>query len=1152
MSQLLQRASIAFAFLFFATPLLAQDTTVVQTLTFDSITARRGWFEFPDESHTWRKILMYYTLKCDPQTTADSYDCGEWDYLTYSNVWDHTGQLDSTALEHPWFLVGNSDPAQVDYSTNPAYSWHQSEQTELVITGTNSETLDTLGSGSTQLALGGTTPDARHQYVWTASELTAAGMMAGDIDRIMLNVDAVGPMLRNFTVRMRTTAGGIAPTFEEDNWTEVYHLDTEFPATGWQALNLTNSFSWNGISNLLVEFSYDNSGASSSNNMVAADDLGSTVGISASGSDHYVWFDADNRVGVPTNTMAPAISDEITVAFWQYGDPSLQPQSDFSFEALDSDGNRVLTVHLPWGNSRVYWDAGNVGGSYDRIDKAANNSDFLGQWNHWAFTKDANTGTMKMFLNGTEWHSGNGRTRLMDDIATFNIGSNGNGASNYDGGMDEFCVFSKALTEVEIEELMYEDIAASHPQYANLVAYYQFNEGAGVHATDAAAFSGDAALLGAPQWRDFGGHELFRNPTTGTLRPQVIFASGDYTTSTNTTTVTDTMELTPNTVVYYQVDGNDVVGVDTLEIWITQQQYTYDPSGAIIDSTLSANDNSIINSTLNYYGEPFELINRYEIGRFITPYGIGLDLGDEGTTWIYDVTDYAWLLHDSVDLNSGNNQELIDLKFVMIEGTPARDMVQFDRIWGERGSHSYTNLDDDNDFSAATMDLHPEAENFMVRTRLTGHGHNSNDGSYPHCCEWKDNEHYLYVNDAQVAAWHIWQATECANNPVYPQGGTWPGAREGWCPGDVVKNFDFDITDHVSGSTVTLDYDLTPVPSNNLGMGGGSYVTAMQLMQYGPYNFNNDVEVYDILTPTDNDYYSRDNPFCNDPRIVLRNGGGNDLTYCNILYGVVGGAQQSHEWFGNLGSMDTAHVSLPIGAASFWDGDGSQQFFVRVELPNNEPDENEHNNTYQSHYELPEFYEENFVIELRMNNYASENRLTVTDANENIVLERDNMENNELYFDTLNLAPGCYTLLLDDTGLDGLSYWADPTSGNGYMRLRDQSGGFLKFFENEFGGYIKYAFSVGLEVTVDEIVPERNVGIYPNPTEGRFTVEAMGYNSDFRMEVLNSLGQVVATDRLAANVLMRAEVDLSDQAPGLYMVRLHSASETVTKTVLLR
>ena len=65
---------VCFLFLLnlIALSLFSQDTIVVQTLTFDSITTRRGVWEFPT-GESFRKILMYHTLKCDPHTTHDQY-----------------------------------------------------------------------------------------------------------------------------------------------------------------------------------------------------------------------------------------------------------------------------------------------------------------------------------------------------------------------------------------------------------------------------------------------------------------------------------------------------------------------------------------------------------------------------------------------------------------------------------------------------------------------------------------------------------------------------------------------------------------------------------------------------------------------------------------------------------------------------------------------------------------------------------------------------------------------------------------------------------------------------------------------------------------------------------------------------------------------
>ena len=89
----------------------------------------------------------------------------------------------------------------------------------------------------------------------------------------------------------------------------------------------------------------------------------------------------------------------------------------------------------------------------------------------------------------------------------------------------------------------------------------------------------------------------------------------------------------------------------------------------------------------------------------------------------------------------------------------------------------------------------------------------------------------------------IWQDDKCALNPIFDQGGNWAPPRAGWCPGAPVDDYNFDITEFVTGDKVSIDYEIEPVPVNNLGQGGGRYVVSMHLMQYGEYNFENDATV---------------------------------------------------------------------------------------------------------------------------------------------------------------------------------------------------------------------------------------------------------------------------------------------------------------------
>lgn len=1136
----------------FSSSLLAQDTIVVQTLNFDSITTRRGIFEFPPEGN-YRKILMEYTLKCDAQTTQDQYACGEWDYLTYNNVYDHTGVLDSNAAQHAFFLVGNAAPDSIEMTTTPLFNQVQGMRYMRVIDNVISESEHLVGTGGTtdQLTFDGSSSSARAQYLFTASELSNAGLGAGSIDQLRFNASAVNGAVQELHVRMKATTESELTTMEETGLSSHFRNDLAVPVFGQNTLVLETPFDWDGSSNLLVEIGYANLGGMPPSLTLDATDAGSDVAVNNNGHDGYLRF-RDDHLSVPVGGFAN-ITEQITVSFWQFGDPSIQPINNYSFEGLNSAGQRVLNVHLPWSNGRVYWDAGNDGGSYDRIDKAAVEADYEGQWNHWAFTKNSVTGQMKIYLNGTLWHTGNNKFWDMDGITEFRIGGRGNGDGGfYAGDFDEFRIWNKELDASTIQDWMRKEVDGSHPDYANLLYYYPFNEEpTSFTAINIVNNSLNAQLIGAPGHQYHEAAFLHRNSQIGQVRPDITFVQGNYDSHLDSNLAVLQVAQAGETKVDFQVMGNGVIPIDTLRGWESGWTYLFNEQGDLLDSTASVIGNLYYNHQLDYFEEPFEVVDRYEIGRFITPYGISLSLGSQGFQWQYDVTDYAWLLHDSVDLSAGNQQELIDLKFLFIEGTPAREVKQMDRIWGARGSHSYANLDNDVVLFDTTYALNQDASQWKVLTRLTGHGHNSNNGNYPHCCEWKDNTHYLFVDGQQVADWHIWQEHDCANNPVYPQGGTWLGAREGWCPGDVVKDNEFEITQHINGSTVSLDYDITDVPSNNQGMGGGNYVVAMQLFHYGDAAHNLDAEIYEVLQPTDLDYHERWNPICIEPQVVLRNAGATTLTSATLSYHVSGGQTLSHEWTGSLKHMEKTTVTLPVNDGAFWLGDGNNNFHVSVASPNGAADEYADNDNYISHFELPEVYPMGgLVVWMETNNRANENSYTFRDQLGNIVYSKDNMSNDTEYRDTVYLDDGCYTFHFLDEGNDGLSYWADPAAGNGFLRFRKLTGGNLELFQSEFGRDIHHAFSIGGIVGLEENGVLSELEVFPNPSNGQFTLMTNGVLGEVEITVLDALGRTVHQENDVLYGETHQTIDLSGEEDGIYLLRLNTEDGEMTQRVV--
>ena len=118
-----------------------------------------------------------------------------------------------------------------------------------------------------------------------------------------------------------------------------------------------------------------------------------------------------------------------------------------------SNEYRQLNVHLPWSNSNVYFDCGTGGGSsYDRIFKSAAGVTVT-DWHMWTFTKNASTGSMKIYLDGSEWHSDTGMTK---SIVTPVVGSIGRAVvgstsvSQVDGRVGEIQLYNAELSAATI------------------------------------------------------------------------------------------------------------------------------------------------------------------------------------------------------------------------------------------------------------------------------------------------------------------------------------------------------------------------------------------------------------------------------------------------------------------------------------------------------------------------------------------------------------------------------------------------------------------------------------------------------------------------------------------------------------------------------
>ncbi len=1123
------------------------DTTVVQTFWYDT-TMRKGVFIFPsDTTITYEKIVMLYSMRCKDGLVSTSGNtnlgCGEWDYNCYTFLVDSTQTDSLRTLSSSHYISGSTDTT-FDYTTLPVYSYIQYNQQDVTYNSVISETTATIGSGFTSIThpLGASVPMRRTQFLFTAAELTTAGFVADSITGMRLDLSALGDALNNLRIRVKTTAQSVldpnAP--ETTGFTEVYFLNTSPSGTGMIPFNFHTPFWWDGTSNVIVEYSYTNA-APGTDNSVTGDDAGYTAALTTTTSDNYLAFNSNISYVKLNNAMYPSIGNEITIAFWLYGDPAALPANTYMLEAYDSTNTRQVNSHLPWNDSNVYWDCGNDGPGADRINQLATTSELEGKWNFWVFTKNVTTGTMSIYLNGALWLNGTGKIKPITPIARFIVGKGLSTNVGYFGYLDELSVWNKALNLASIQQIMYSDITPSHPDYAFLQVYNQFNESTGDIAYDASANGYDSELIN-PTHQTHNGSTIFRNFTGSNFRPLTTFVSGEYTTTVVNIPVLDSIPVPATAVIEYSVSasGHTLDPIDTTFVWPAGYSYIFDETGLLIDSIPVAIQSTINATSLAYYqARPMymELIN------FITPYGINLNMnGLVGKSWAFDVTDFAPVLRGPrhIEMRDGIYQEDIDIKFVFYEGTPPRDVKSIQQIWpsGAWVSPSYNDITSNRYFYPVDIPLNPNASMYKLRSAISGHGQEG---------EFIARTHTLRLDNTYNYSRSVWK--ECATNPIYPQGGTWIYDRAGWCPGSAVDNAEYEITNNVTpGSVINLDYSL-PVIANP---GSSNYRVSNQLVSYGPANFTNDAAVNYIKTPTKRVEYARLNPLCNEPVISIKNTGSTQLTSLTITYGRTGGVMSTYNWTGALDFLQTAEVVLPMPA---WTSSSIDEFVVYVSSPNGQADQYAWNDTLHSQFNIPAQLQSGLIFEFKTNNYYSHNKYTLKDSQGDTIIYRQGAAANTIYRDTVYLPNDCYTVYLTDASDDGLSFWANSAQGTGYFRIRNASSGQTAMsFNADFGDNIYQQFTVGYVLPVPEVAaPINGMIVYPNPASDIITTElAMPLNSQVRISMVNVLGAVVKSDELhVTNEVEKYAIDISGVEGGVYYIVAETDAARVVKKVVV-
>lgn len=1120
------------------------DTIVVNALDYSS-RSRDTLVSFPDNGLTYEKIILKYGMRCKgglvSTGTERNKGCGEWDYSCNTYIVD-SSKIEEVPSLHPNYIISGFTGDTFLYTTRQTHDYFQYVQQQVDFT-VNNENNYALGTGTGEFENGflGDSRSGQFLFMYTAQEIIDAGFTAGELEGISMNVPEQGADVNFLRLEIATTnEENLDPAgFNTLSFNEVYFRDTPL-SSGDNSIVFTSPFDWDGSSSLVFRVSYTNTGGQAPLKLTASTDMNDRSFYAH--NNYSVDLAQNGRFDIDP-TMLSSIENELTVSFWTKGNPDFLPANTTLLWGYDQNpGDRDLNIHHPWGNGQIYFDCGFQGG-YDRINKQATPADYSGFWNFWTFTKDANSGIMRIYLNGEPWHSGNGNTRTIT-LNHLILGMNQVASNNYKGEIAELRIWDKVIDESTLVAWHNRHVNDDHPNYDNLVAYYDFSEGSGSTITDAKHnLTSEGENI---YWKMTRGDDLFRDYYSSDLRPDISLHSGDYTRTIRNINALDSVKRSPNIVREYIIQANpgqakddDVLVNNSYEYFEARDEILYD------GVTLQELDRYPVQAEGTIIIEDLDYIRRFpfynEIMSFVTPYGIGLDLGPDGKAWYFDMTDFAPILKGDKRLLmtlGGQNQEEMDLDFLFIVGTPPRDVIAYNQLWQgapRLGSARINTILDDSKFPPLTIDLHPDASYYKLRSTITGHG---SEG------EFHQNGGLVYhmLNLDGGFEEYVWNITqECSRNPVFPQGGTWVYDRQGWCPGERSLLTENDITELVEqGGTLELDYHTTEPPRPT---GDYRYIVSHQLVSYGPANHQKDAAVIEVQKPNENVLFTRLNPACDYPVVVIQNTGEEVIREATITYWVNDGERRSYSWSGYLDFLDTEEVELPAdNIFEGLSGDG-HTFHAEIRL---DGDEYNHNNEYQSSFGVVDMYEEDVIIELRTNNNHFENRYTVTDENGDVVSSNLLQFANRVFRDTFS-ARGCYRFQIFDNGGDGLSWWANPNQGSGYIRIRDRIGRVLKTLEPDFGGELSYSFGIGMTTNVTEKELDSSIEIYPNPAAE--TLNINGLQGTEQIKVFDAFGNNLRN--YIADARTGLELDVTNLVSGVYYIQIHQDNAFITRKVII-
>jgi len=278
------------------------DTIKVKAFNYNSVT-RDTLVAFPNSTTlSYEKVLLKYSMRCKDGLVSTSLNrdlgCGEWDYSNNTYVVDSTKTHDvnSTIASH---YITNFAGTSFPYKNTPVYNYYRGSQSNVQIASTSNEIIATVGAGSNSLnkAINTAKLAGKSHYHFTAAELIAAGLTAGEIDGLSLNILQNAGEARYFKIKLKQTAKtALDGAVDLTGFSEVFYQNTTFTANQLKRFQFHTPFLWDGTSNLIVEFTFTNVDATSLNQTTVESNTTSNISALNAVNENDFLFANNNYI----------------------------------------------------------------------------------------------------------------------------------------------------------------------------------------------------------------------------------------------------------------------------------------------------------------------------------------------------------------------------------------------------------------------------------------------------------------------------------------------------------------------------------------------------------------------------------------------------------------------------------------------------------------------------------------------------------------------------------------------------------------------------------------------------------------------------------------------------------------------------------------